>query len=1297
MATIVLQAAGAYLGGFLGSTGAAIGSAAGALAGYVLDRSLINGTRHIEGPRLAGARPFTAEEGAPIPRIYGTVRTGGTLIWATRFEETATTERQGFKGGPKVTEYSYFANAAFLLCEGPISGIRRVWADGREVDRERIEMRVHTGTETQAPDPLIEAKQGEGNAPAFRGSAYVVFDRLPLGEYGNRIPQLQFEVIRAVGGVAGETRAVALIPGSTEYGYEPSLVIRTVREGQTEAANRHVLHGPTDFAASLDELQMLCPNLEHVALVVTWFGDDLRAGECRIRPSVIDAAAASFSQDWVVSGVGRGMAREVSREGGGAAFGGSPSDGSVIDAIADIRNRGLKVTLYPFVMMDIPAGNALADPHGKAEQAAYPWRGRITCHPGPSMPSSADNTAAARSQVEAFCGAAAVGDFTAGAQTVAFSGDAGDWGYRRFVLHYAHLAAMAGGVDAFLLGSELRGLTTLRDDANAFPFVEALCALAGEVRGILGGATGITYGADWSEYFGHHPADGSGDVFFHLDPLWTHAAIDAVGIDNYMPLSDWRDSDYGGGNPDGLAGPYDPDGLAAAIAGGEGFDWYYPDAEARRARTRAPITDGAYGKDWVFRAKDLVGWWSNAHYNRIGGIEAAEPTAWTPGAKPLWLMELGCPATDKGPNQPNVFPDPKSSESAVPYFSNGGRSDQAQQAFIAAHQRHWNPASDVFQEANNPVSATYGGRMLDFSRTYLWAWDARPFPAFPLLGDIWRDGANWSQGHWLNGRLSGLTAAELIAAILADHGLPPADVSHAGGTLHGYMVADPSSARASLEPLAELFGIAASETADGLIFRDEAQARPPVVISDIAADDHIAFEQVRTPDNQLPVEALLAYRDPFTEYQAASARALRIGADGARQATVSFPGVLEPGHAQSLLDDWMQRKWALREGVNFGVAPNEVEVAPGAIVTVPGRSGDALYLVDQIDEGMVKRVSAYRIKPALPAVDVARLPTSANEAAVFGQPLALFLDLPMAPGGPEAQDRFCAALWAEPWRTQLLFASPEASGYARRASLSRRATVGSLVEALGPGREGRLDRSQAIVVELFSGELASVSRLLLLNGANAAAVLSASGVWEVVQFETAEEIAPSTWRLGGLLRGQLGTGDAAASGADAGARFVLLDGAVRPAGLQASEAGLTLNWRAGPSGFDFSSTYYAEQTLAGGLRALAPLSPVHIRASRTAAGDLDLTWVRRGRIDADGWLGPDIPLGEETEAYSVGIAAAGGAAMRTATVLETGWTYAAADIAEDFPELPATIDISIRQLSAKVGWGIPGTAQFIIT
>src|SRR5690606_38327277 len=338
---------------------------------------------------LAGQRPLAGEEGAPIPRLYGTARLGATVIWATRFEEVSRTERQGGKGGgPKQTNYSYFANVALALCEGEIACIRRVWADGREVDLDQLDLRLYRGSEDQQPDPLIEARQGAGNAPAYRGTAYAVIERMALEGYGNRVPQFQFEVIRPVGSLNPAIRAVTLVPGSTEFGLSPVQVTRIAGgywnlPGELGAGhvalNRAVAFAASDLAASLDELQALCPNLEHVALVTTWFGDDLRAGRCRIAPRVVHRDAPAASIPWRVSGTGPTLAEEVSRYNGAPAYGGTPADLTLMQAIRELRNRNLKVTLYPFVMMDIPVENALPDPLGNGVQPAYPWRGRITC------------------------------------------------------------------------------------------------------------------------------------------------------------------------------------------------------------------------------------------------------------------------------------------------------------------------------------------------------------------------------------------------------------------------------------------------------------------------------------------------------------------------------------------------------------------------------------------------------------------------------------------------------------------------------------------------------------------------------------------------------------------------------------------------------------------------------------------------------------------------------------------------------------------------------------------------------
>lgn len=1290
MATILLQAAGAYIGGMLGTVGAAIGTAAGAVTGYMIDRALISGTQRIEGPRLTGARPLTAEEGAILPRLYGTARLGGILIWATRFQEVSQTSRQG-KFGPKVTEYSYFANAAFALCEGPVAGIRRVWADGKELDLNGLDLRLYTGAAGQQPDPLIEATQGMANTPAYRDTAYVVIDNLDVGAFGNRLPQMQFEVMRPVGSLHAGLKAVCLIPGATEYGLGTSIVDKRVGPGEAEAMNRHVLFAGSDIEASLDELQMLCPALEHVALVVSWFGDDLRAGACRVRPAVT-TRAGDFSTGWRVDGVSRADAMLVSSHGGGPAYGGTPSDRSVIEAIAEIKRRGLKVTLYPFMMLDIPAGNALPDPYGGSAQPPYPWRGRITCDPAPGRAGTGDRTAVARAEVEAFCGGAEASQFSVVADGVVYSGSASDWGYRRFVLHHAHLAQAAGGVDAFLIGTELRGLTTLRDQTDAFPFVEAMCRLAGDVRGVVGGATKLTYGADWSEYFGHHPGDGSGDVFFHLDPLWSHPEIDAIGIDNYMPLSDWRDEDWAGGNPDGFTSPYDPDGLASAVAGGEGYDWYYANLSERAARQRTPISDGGYSKPWVFRYKDMVNWWSNPHFDRPGGHEKATPTAWQPRSKPIWFTELGCPAVDKGPNQPNVFPDPKSVENALPYFSSGGRNDDAARRFLTAHLRHW---SSQAAAGNNPVSDIYGGPMVDADRIYAWAWDARPFPAFPQNGNAWADAANWHLGHWLTGRMSAVAVADIINAVLADHGLAAAASGAVEGTLQGYVVQEVISARAALEPLRELFDLATVETPDGFTFRQIGTAGVPTVVSELVVPENgPAVEATRTAGTDMPAEAVLSFRDPMKAYQAGSARSNRRGAAGS-QAQLVLPGVAEAEQAAALAEDWLGRQITRREQIAFSVAGPADDLAVGALVCLPERYGDRSFLVTQVDDGVTRAVQAMEIVRAAPASWSSAADNREKAPPILaGQPYPVFLDLPMGVYEGAEREQFRLAIRHRPWRAQAVMASPDTSGFGPRGIVARMAALGRLHQPLPRASfSGRIDRAGSAMVAMFDTSLESVSFPRLLAGENRLAVRALNGEWEILQFQTVEAEAAGLWRLTGLLRGQLGTEDAMGAGAAAGADVVLLDQATMPAGLREGEAGLELNWRIGPAGMPVNGMHFITTPQIGGLRAKMPLSPVHLAGRRLADGGMVFGWVRRGRIDADNWTAAEIPLGEAIELYRVAVLDAAGMEKRAVDVTTPSWTYTTSAMAADFP-MGASIRLSVTQWSDAAGWGRPALFSF---
>jgi hypothetical protein len=907
MATLLLQAAGTVVGTAIGGPfGGILGRAAGALAGSFIDQSLLGSTgktRHVEGPRLKEMDGLSSTEGAPIPKVYGRARIGGQLIWATKFEEVISTtiarnKTNGGKGNaaqaPKTvtTSYSYFANLAIGLCEGEIALVRRIWADGRELDLSTLTLRTYYGTQTQTPDALIVAKEGAANAPAYRGLAYVVFERLPLADFGNRIPQLTFEVIRPVEGLAQKIKSVCLIPASTEFGYDTVQISQQIGMGTTRSENRHQLMRVTDMAASLDMLERICPNVQNISLVVSWFGDDLRAGNCTVRPKVENAEKQTSGDLWQVAGLTRETAQVVSQVAGKPSYGGTPSDSSVIRLIQALKARGYGVTLYPFIMMDVPSGNTLINPWtGSAGQPAYPWRGRISCSPAIGVAGTVDGSAAAAAQIDSLFGTATPSQFSISSGSVNYIG-ATEWTLRRHILHMAHLAVLAANlgapVDAFILGSEMVSLTRVRGAGNTYAAVSHYISLAADVKSVLSGSTKLTYAADWTEYGAYVRGSGA-EVSFPLDALWGNSNIDAVGIDFYPPLSDWRDGVLHTDAQNARA-VYDLDYLRDGVAGGEAFAWYYASAADRAAQIRTPITDGAYNKPWIYRAKDLVSWWQNMHYPRSSSVESTTPTAWAAQSKPIWLTEIGIPAVDKGTNGPNVFPDQKSSEDALPPFSRGYRDDLNQVQGLSALLSRFDPDWAEFMPAHNPVSTVYGGRMVDPTRISVWAWDARPYPAFPTLASVWADGANWHTGHWITGRLEGAPLGALLKNIAQDFNLPFAVTAEADGFLEGYVLDRTLSPREAIEPLSRLFGFDVKTQAGVL----HIQGRGGRVAMHLTAQDLILdkegapFRLTRAQETDLPAEVRLSFTDSEGDYRRATVASRRLSGQSQREVRAEF-------------------------------------------------------------------------------------------------------------------------------------------------------------------------------------------------------------------------------------------------------------------------------------------------------------------------------------------------------------------------------------------------------------------------
>jgi len=208
-------AAGFGIGGAFGYAG--LGASIGWSIGSYIGNMLFAPKQVIEGPRLKDTSIPAGAEGAGIPRVWGTVRVRGEVIWTTNIIETRHEEevKQGKGGGSSATQvtYTYSVSFAVGLCEGEIAGVRRIWADSKLIysiadgadpstflaNTSNGIIRMYRGTETQEQDPTIAAGVGASLTPAYRGLAYLVFENFQLADFGNHRPYIEAEVVRSGG------------------------------------------------------------------------------------------------------------------------------------------------------------------------------------------------------------------------------------------------------------------------------------------------------------------------------------------------------------------------------------------------------------------------------------------------------------------------------------------------------------------------------------------------------------------------------------------------------------------------------------------------------------------------------------------------------------------------------------------------------------------------------------------------------------------------------------------------------------------------------------------------------------------------------------------------------------------------------------------------------------------------------------------------------------------------------------------------------------------------------------------
>ena len=1251
MSDVVLPVVGAVAGFVIGGPQGAI---IGANLGFAANSAFFPKSQHIQlptavGPRLSDLRVQVSSYGNIIAKVYGQQRLSGNVIWATDIKEVKTektttqTSSGGGKGGgggsttssQTTVSYEYFVTLAIAVCEGPVDEVVRVWADSKVLSEGVLnsaqgKFNVHLGTEEQTADDIIGKYKTAGMFPAYRGLCYVVIEDFPLAEYGNRIPNFSFEVKRTVKftpSVEDKIKDIVMIPGAGEFVYGDD--IHTKQDGYFDAfsgftptgtkdyINMHNYDAKADALVAVDQLEKAFPNLEWVAVVVTWFATDVDAGSCELIPKVeFQGTTQVLPSDWSVGSYTRSTAQKVLVFGNGdLTYGGTPSDNTVVEICKALKAKGWNVMLYPMPFVD----QITPDPK--------PWRGRIA-------PANAT--------------------------------DAAEWftktnGYNAFIMHYANLSvggdALKDNIDAIVIGSELIGMTGFTDSAGSYPAVSQLVSLAASVKSAVGSGVKVTYAADWSEY---HSTDG----WFNMDPLWASSNIDFVGIDSYFPLT-----------PDLPQIQITPDKIKEYWEKGEGWDYYWNGD--RTVQT-------SYGGDPTYAWKNLEHWWNSTHTN-----PDMNGTDWTAKMKPVWFTEYGFPSVDGCANQPNVFYDPTSSESFFPRGSKGRINFQAQREAIDA-------TLDYLQERN-----AEGGKSDLVPRSFLWTWDARPFPFWPDLSSVWSDSILWPTGHWVNGKLGASTLGAIVGELLQLSGLSGSDydVSRLTDAVEGYIILQPQTVRECLEQLAAAYFFDVVES-DGIL---KFVPRGGETVKSVPEDDLIPeikddvrqiMDITRAQELELPQRINVTYIDRSFSYDPSTQSSQRQVVKAVDQVSFNLPIVMSDQLAKQISDITLYGAWKERVTYRFRLPPQYARLEPTDIITVTVSGVPHVMRIMKTDmerNGMMK-VDA--VAEDISTYDFYTEPGQSSGGltppTLVPDTILTLVDAPPLPTEPESGGllRIGVAPDGENWTGSAVYRSDdggESGGntFSLLAGLDAAAVFGAVKGALGVGHFETWDEFNEIEVVLTAGSLASVSETALFNGANAALLGN-----ELVQFQNAELVAEKTYKLSLFLRGRQGTEWAIDSHID-GERFLLLTPALYATAVANNLIGRELYYKGVSVGSSLAET--TEQAFTYRAVKLKPFSPVHVKGTRDASGNLTISWIRRTRISGEWRDGVDVPLGEESERYEVEILD-GSTVVRILEVTAQSASYSAADQATDFGSAQSSVDVKVYQLSAVVGRGYPATS-----
>jgi len=532
-----------------------------------------------------------------------------------------------------------------------------------------------------------------------------------------------------------------------------------------------------------------------------------------------------------------------------------------------------------------------------------------------------------------------------------------------------------------------------------------------------------------------------------------------------------------------------------------------------------------------------------------------------------------------------------------------------------------------------------------------------------------------------------------------------------GLSVPGYFIGRQSTIRAAIQPLASVFFFDGVESDYVLNYipRDGKSSLVTIPQRDFAArSNDEPFNESRIQEAELPLIFTITYMDSEKDYQQGAQSAKRIlnptpAVRSQDELSLGIAAALTTDDAKRAAEKALYTSWIERSSFSVELPWTYVNLNPSDVVTLSLDSGVSFRTrIISFDLGV-----NYTIDMSSLSEDAAQYTSTVDADAGTGTPLQEFapeavtkLILLCSPllrdsddvGRTVSQFYFMMSGFGQPgWTAGTMFKSAEGTEYAQVGSSVDEMAWGTSQNALGDVTcPFGTDEVNTLRVYMNTGasKISSVTQLEMVNGANAAALVSSDNLPEIIQFRDVITNADGSFTLSGLLRGRRGT-DVFTSGHSAGDTFILLEastGDTLP--LSLGEVDQTRFYRAVTSGQLFESAATLTKSSPG--NDLKPYAPLNSTATLLGGDDIRLDWVRRTRVggalkDGSG----EVPLSEDSESYEIDVITGGVPTANSPYFSSTPtFTYTSAQqTADGFSPPLSTITVRIYQISAQVGRG----------